>query len=116
MAYDEKMAERIRAYFEDRLDVEEKKMFGGLCYMVKNHMCCGLNEKMLMARVGPDRFEECLSRKHAREMDFTGRSLKGMVYVEPAGTKSDASLVEWLTICTEFVDSLPPKKPKRKKT
>jgi len=112
MSYDEGLAERIRDVLQDRTDVEEKKMFGGLCFMVSNHMCCGIVNETLMARVGPDQYEKCLARKHASEMDFTGRAMKGMVYVSPGGIKSDSSLARWIKYCTIFVESLPPKKSK----
>lgn len=112
MSYDEGLAERIRELFQDRSDVEEKKMFGGLCYMVSRHMCCGIVKDTLMARVGPANYEKCLSRKHAGEMDFTGKALKGMVYVSPEGLESDESLSEWVSLCVSFIKSLPEKKPK----
>lgn len=111
MAYDESLANRIRAAFSGRSDVVEKKMFGGLCFMVSNHMCCGIVGDTLMVRVGPDNYEKCLARKHAREMDFTGKSLKGMVYVAPQGLRSASQLASWIKICTDFVLSLPPKSP-----
>jgi len=110
MAYDEGLAQRIREQFLDRNDVEEKKMFGGLCFMVSNHMCCAIVKDILMARVGPDNYERCLAKKHAREMDFTGKAMKGMVYVAPEGIEDDLGLVEWLNTCVEFVESLPEKK------
>lgn len=110
MAYDEGLAERLREYFQDHPNVEVKKMFGGLCFMVSRHMCCGIVDDTLMARVGPEKYEECLKRPYAREMDFTGRALKGMVYVSPEGIESDDELTEWVGICELFVDSLPPKK------
>lgn len=112
MAFDEKLAQKIRKQFRGRHDVEEKKMFGGLCFMVSNHMCCGIVNDTLMARVGPDNYEKCLTRKHAREMDFTGKAMKGMVYISSEGIKSNPSLSKWLSICTDYVESLPPKKPK----
>ena len=112
MSYDEGLAERIREQFHDRNDVEEKKMFGGLCFMVLNHMCCGIVKETLMLRVGPDNYEACLARNYTSEMDFTGKAMKGMVYVAPEGFDSDENLAEWLSICTGFVESLPPKKPK----
>jgi len=112
MSYDEGLAERVRDVLQDRTDVEEKKMFGGLCFMVSNHMCCGIVNETLMARVGPDQYEKCLARKYASEMDFTGRAMKGMVYVSPAGIESDSSLASWIKYCTRFVESLPPKKSK----
>ena len=108
MSYDEGLAERIREQFQERNDVVEKKMFGGLCFMVLSHMCCGIVKETLMLRVGPDNYEACLARRHAREMDFTGKAMKGMVYVSPEGFESDTDLAEWLSICTEFVELLPP--------
>lgn len=112
MSYDEGLAERIREQLLDRHDVEEKKMFGGLCFMVSNHMCCGIVKDTLMARVGPNNYAKCLARKHVSEMDFTGRAMKGMVYVSPEGIESDKNLAEWIGICTDFIESLPAKKPK----
>lgn len=112
MPYDEGLAERLREQFQDRSDVEEKKMFGGLCFMLSNHMCCGIVKDTLMARVGPDNYKKCLVKKHTREMDFTGKAMKGMVYVSPQGIESDTDLAEWVDICSSFVKSLPPKKPK----
>jgi len=80
--------------------------------MVSNHMCCGIVGDSLMARVGPDNYDKCLSHKHAREMDFTGKALKGMIYVSPEGLESDEELEHWLGLCERFVHSLAPKKPK----
>ena len=112
MSFDEGLAQRIREQLQNRSDVVEKKMFGGLCFMVSNHMCCGIVDDTLMARVGPDSYANCLTKTHAREMDFTGKPMKGMIYVSPEGLESDADLTKWLSICVEFVESLPPKKPK----
>ena len=112
MYYDEGLAQRIREQFQDRRDVEEKKMFGGRCFMVSNHMACGTVGDSLMARVGPDNYEKCLNQAHASKMDFTGKAMKGMVYVAREGIESDVELSSWLNICTAFVASLPPKKPK----
>lgn len=113
MAYDEGLAERLREYFQGRSDVEVKEMFGGLCFMVSNHMCCGIVNDTLMARVGPEHYKECLNRRHAKEMDFTGKAMKGMVYVYPEGIGDDSELESWVGICELFVNSLPPKKPKK---
>ncbi|MEN8133123.1 MAG: TfoX/Sxy family protein [Pseudomonadota bacterium] len=112
MAYDEGLAERLREQFLIRSDVVEKKMFGGLCFMVSNHMCCGIVKDTLMARVGPDQYEMCLAKKYTREMDFTGKAMKGMVYVTSEGIESDKELAKWVDLCTNFVESLPLKKPK----
>ena len=113
MAYDEGLAERLNDYFGDRNDVEVKKMFGGLCFMVSNHMCCGIIGETLMARVGPGNYSECLSKKHVREMDFTGKAMKGMIYIDPEGIAEDSDLEKWVEMCEKFVTSLPPKKPKK---
>jgi len=110
MAYDEALEKRLRSAFSDRSDVEVKKMFGGLCFMVSKHMCCGIVGDTLMARVGPEQYSECLSEEHVREMDFTGKALKGMVYVSAKGIAKDADLKKWVDRCTQFVLSLPPKK------
>ena len=88
-------------------------MFGGLCFMVSDHMCCGIVGELLMARVGPENYEACLRQKHAKEMDFTGKSMKGMIYVSPAGLESDEDLEKWVSLCESFVRSLPPKKPQK---
>ncbi len=112
MAYDEGLAQRLRERFHDRPNVDEKKMFGGLCFMISNHMCCGIVGDTLMARVGPEKYEDCLGMAYAREMDFTGKAMKGMIYVAPEGIESEADLDQWVEICVNFVDSLPPKQPK----
>ena len=116
MAFDEGLAERIRDVFQGRLDVAEKKMFGGLCFMVQDHMCCGIVEDRLMLRVGPEQYESCLAEPHAHEMDFTGKPLKGMIYVDGAGIEQDSELKDWISKGLAFVESLPPKKPKKKKS
>ena len=84
-------------------------MFGGIAWMVNGHMSCGVNDQRLMARVGPDQFEAALSRPHAQPMDFTGRPLKGFVFVEPAGFEDDATLGDWVQMSLDFVTTLPPK-------
>lgn len=109
MAYDRGLAERIRECGIDRSDVVEKKMFGGLCFMVSNHMCCGIVGDMLMGRVGPVQYQDCLAAAHVSEMDFTGKSMKGMIYVSPEGIEDDADLQHWIEVCLNFVTSLPPK-------
>ena len=110
MSYDEKTAERIRGVLSGRGDVVEKKMFGGLCFMVNGGMCCGLTSTAFMVRVGPDHYEEALAQPHARPMDFTGRPLAGMVYIDPAGFRTDAALAKWVQRGVAFVSALPAKK------
>ncbi|MBX7198756.1 MAG: TfoX/Sxy family protein [Rhodospirillaceae bacterium] len=115
MAFDVELASRMREVLAVRNDVTEKKMFGGLCFMVRGHMCCGIARENFMLRVGPDRYEEVLSRRHARPMDFTGRPLKGFVYVAPAGLKAKRDLVRWIGLGLDFVESLPAKTAKKAK-
>jgi len=109
MAYDEAVAGRIREALGKTPNVAEKKMFGGIAFMVRGNMCCGVIGERLMLRVGPKGYETALSRPHARAMDFTGRPMKGMVYVEPAGFASPRVLKAWIDEAMEFTLSLPAK-------
>lgn len=89
MACDEGVAARLREFTVDRPDILEKKMFGGLAFMYRGHMLVGIIGESLMARVGPLAFAAALRRPFVREMDFTGKPMKGYVYVDPAGLESD---------------------------
>lgn len=109
MAFDQKLGERIRSILSDLTEFEEKKMFGGLCFMVQNYMCCGITKEDLMVRVGPDHYEKALDHPHARIMDFTGRPLRGYVYVDEGGLVSDKELEAWVNKGITFVNTLPPK-------
>ncbi len=109
MAYDDGLAERLRDAFMGRTDVIEKKMFGGIAFMVSGHMCCGVTGDDLMVRVGAEGLEDALLLPHAHPMDFTGRPMKGFVYVEPSGLDSDESLQAWVNRGLGFVTTLPPK-------
>lgn len=109
MAYAERDGDRVREALGDREDVVEKKMFGGLCFMVQGHMAVGLTDAELMVRVGPEAWEDALSDDHAREMDFTGKSLKGFVYVDPAGWSTKKDLAKWVARGVKHAQSLPPK-------
>ena len=84
-------------------------MFGGLCFLCAGNMACGIVGDELMVRVGPDGWQDALSQPHAREMDFTGRSMKGMVYVGTAGFSEDEDLATWVDRGTNYARSLPPK-------
>ncbi len=109
MPYSEQLAGRIRDVLRRRGDVVEKKMFGGLSFMVAGNMCCGVVGDELMARVGPDGHKAALGRPHARPMDFTGKPLKGFVYVAPEGLANPAALESWIELALEFVETLPAK-------
>ena len=89
MAYDEKLADRIRQALGPDDDIEERKMFGGLAFLRAGRMFVGIADDDLMVRVGPDRYEESLGKPHVRPMDFTGRPMTGYVYVAPAGRRSE---------------------------
>ncbi len=109
MAFDEGLAERLRDVFSEYDDVHEKKMFGGLCFMLSRHMCCGIVKDRLMLRVGPNAYDECLALTHVSKMDFTGKPMKGMIYVAPEGFYEDEELCSWVRRAVEFVLTLPPK-------
>ncbi len=115
MAYDDRLAERVRIALSEHGDFEERKMFGGLAFLLGGHMCCGVVGDELMLRVGPDRYQDVLSRPHVREMDFTGRPLTGMVYVGKPGLQRAASLRGWIGAAAAFVRELPPKRVSRPK-
>src|SRR5712691_3601295 len=109
MAYSERLADRIRGALAREEGVDEIKMMGGLCFMIGGHMALGIVGEELMIRVGPDGYQRALGRVHAREMDFTGRSMKGFVFVESAGIRTKRSLASWVAPAAAFAKSLPPK-------
>ncbi len=109
MAYDEEVAKRIRKALARHAGVTEKKMFGGIAFMLHGNMCCGVIGDKLMIRVGADQYEEILSRPHVRKMDFTGRPMKGFVYVESAGFASEKDLKDCVSRGVRYALSLPSK-------
>ena len=109
MPYDEQLVGRVRGVLAKKRNVAERKMFGGLTFMVRGHMACGVENERLMVRVGPAAYDDALGRPHARPMDFTGRPMKGFVFVEPAGLKSDKDLEAWVQRGVDFAMSLPAK-------
>jgi TfoX/Sxy family transcriptional regulator of competence genes len=109
MAYDPKLAERVRLLLRRRRGVEERKMFGGLAFLVNGHMSVGVVGRDLVLRLGKDRTMDALEEPFTREMDFTGKVLKSMVYVEPAGCRTEKSLTAWVDRALAYARSLPPK-------
>lgn len=109
MAFDEGLATRLREHLEDLSGVEERRMFGGLAFLVHGHMCCGINGTSLMLRLGKEGVREALEEPHTRPMDFTGRPLSTMVYVDPEGFEEDEDLAAWVGRAVAFVETLPPK-------
>lgn len=109
MAYDETLAERLRDVLAARESVGERKMFGGIAFMVGGNMAVGVIGDDLMVRLDPADAEQALAQPHVRPMDFTGRPMKGMVYVDSAGTATGEDLVGWVEAGADFAASLPPK-------
>lgn len=103
MAIDEKLAARVREVFTGRgVAVEEKRMMGGLCFMVDGKMCVGVDGNRLMVRLGPAIYDESLKQPGCIPMDFTGRPMRGFVFVNPEGTKSDGSLRSWIKLALDY--------------
>ncbi len=109
MAYDEALADRVRALFVGRTGVREQKMFGGLCFMLDGNMACGIHGNELIVRVGKENLEDALSRQHSRPFDMTGRPLRGFVYVAAEGLGTDEELAEWAARGIAYATALPPK-------
>ena len=108
MAYDTKLAERIRAVLEG-LPFVEKKMFGGVGFLFDGHMACGVYKNDLIVRVEPKKHDALLKKPHAKVFDITGKPMKGWLLVEPAGVKTERQLAAWIRQGVEFTSTLPPK-------
>jgi len=105
----EALATRLRKALAGRRGITEKKMFGGVCFLLKGNMLCGMGEDKFMFRVGKDQDAAALKRPGAKPMDFTGRAMKGFVWVDPA--KCDARRLEgWIAMANKYVAALPPKR------
>jgi TfoX/Sxy family transcriptional regulator of competence genes len=109
MAYDEGLAERIRGVLADEPGIAEKRMFGGIAFLVNGNMSVGVVKDDLMVRVGPDAHDRLEAAPHARMMDFTGRPMKGYLFVAPPGVESVADLSRWVNYGLAFARALPPK-------
>ena len=108
MAYDEVVAHRVRELIIAHNPVE-KKMFGGVAFMIGGNMAVGVNKDQLMVRVGPEHHDEAVSQPHARIMDFTGKPMRGWIIVDPPGYESDDDLANWVRQGVDFAKTLPPK-------
>jgi TfoX/Sxy family transcriptional regulator of competence genes len=109
MAYDEGLAERVREVLADNPNIKEKKMFGGIAFMLGGNMACGLIKEDLLVRIGPEKYEKALVQKGAIEMDFTGRPSKGTVLVSAEGYEDDKKLIAWIKQGVDYARSLPAK-------
>jgi TfoX/Sxy family transcriptional regulator of competence genes len=114
MAYSEKLNDRIREAFENTPKTEEKYMFGGVCYMVNGKMCIGVVNDEMMCRIGPDAYEKALEKKGCREMIFTGKPMKGYVFVSEEGMKSKKEFEYWVDLCLKFNKEAKASKKKKK--
>lgn len=112
MAYDEALARRIREALRGKAGISERKMFGGVAFLLRGHMFVGITGDSLMGRVGPDEYERALAMKHVREMDFTGKPMRGYVFVNSDGLKDADALKFWMEKCVSFASTLPPKEKK----
>jgi len=109
VAFDETLADRVREALAPRGGASERKMFGGIAFMIGGNMAVGVIEDDLMVRLDPADAAQALAEPHVRPMDFTGRPMKGMVFVDSAGTESDDGLAAWVDAGADHAASLPPK-------
>jgi hypothetical protein len=109
MAFDEKLAARIRTHLGKRTGLVEKKMFGGIAFLLNGNMCCGVHRDSLIVRLDPAETDRALSEPHTRVFDLTGRPMKGWLLVEPKGLATDAQLGTWVDRAGKYAKSLPAK-------
>ena len=109
MAFDARLAVRVASALADAPDLREQQMFGGIAFLVGGHMVCGVVGDDLMLRLGGEGADVALEEPHVRPMDFTGRPMSTMVFVEPKGVESEAALADWIERATAYVQTLPAK-------
>ncbi len=109
MAFDERLAERIRGTLGRRKGLAEKKMFGGVAFLLNGNMCVGVHKAELIVRLAAEETDAALSQPHTRRFDLTGRPMKGWILVAPAGLKTDANLGKWVQVAAKYASSLPAK-------
>jgi hypothetical protein len=109
MPFDETLAGRIRDGLARKKNIEERKMFGCICFRLNGNALVGVWKDRLIARLGPDNYEEALMEPHVREFDITGRAMRNWVAVGPDGVEDDSQLNGWIERATEFVRTLPKK-------
>jgi len=112
MSYDTNLVNRLRTLLIENPNVEEKDMFGGHCFLIEKHMCCGVIGDNLLARVGPRQYSKCTSQNYVKQFEYSGRPIAGIVCVEAELTEGNEDLIDWLSLCKEFVGSLPAKETK----
>jgi TfoX/Sxy family transcriptional regulator of competence genes len=112
MAFDEALADRIRDVLTPWQEVRERRMFGGIAFMIAGNMACGVIGDDLMVRLGAEDAEKALAEPHVRPMDFTGKPMKTTIYVDAEGAADDDALAAWVEAGADFAASLPPKTKK----
>lgn len=106
MAYNQKLAKRVRQVLPKNFELSERKMFGGIAFMLGEHMCCGVLGDDLIVRVGPDEYDEAMTRPNTRPMDFSGKPMRGLIFVDEGGTRADPALRRWVQRGVEYIESL----------
>jgi hypothetical protein len=109
MPFDEQLASRIRAALGKRKGLAEKKMFGGIGFLLNGNMCCGVHGSELIVRLAPEETEPALAESYTRRFDLTGRPMNGWLLVAPQGINTDAKLARWVAVAVSYSSSLPPK-------
>ncbi len=109
MAFDQKLAERVRKRLGKRRGVIEKQMFGGLAFVLNGNLCCGVHGRELIVRVAPAETDQALSQPHTHIFDLPGRPMKGWILVQPAGLTTDVALARWIQTGVKYAASLPAK-------
>ncbi|MGH8632482.1 MAG: TfoX/Sxy family protein [Burkholderiales bacterium] len=109
MAFDEALAARARKRLARRAGISEKKMFGGLAFLLNGNMCCGVHKQELIVRLDPGKMAAALAEPHTRVFDLSGRPMKGWILVKPAGVADDETLASWLRLAADYAASLPRK-------
>lgn len=109
MSFDQRLAQRIREILVGTPDLVEKKMFGGIGFLIQGNMACGVNRDNLIVRVGPEKHQEAMSQPHVQPFDLTGKSMSGWVIVNPEGLASEAELDHWIIQGVDYARTLPAK-------
>jgi TfoX/Sxy family transcriptional regulator of competence genes len=109
MAFDERLAERIRGSLGRRKGITEKRLFGGIAFLLNGNMCVGVHQSELIVRLAPEETDAALAKPHTKHFDLTGRPMKGWILVERAGLKTDAKLRQWVEVAAKYANSLPAK-------
>ncbi len=112
MAYNDITAQRVRRELLTQENVVERKMMGGLCFMLSGNMCCGVTGEALMIRVGPEAYPQWVGTPDVLPLEFAGRQPKGFVLVAPHGYRTDEAFVKWIQRSIDFASTLPVKKAK----